>query len=333
MLLLTNVVTVLVLVALIVLFGWLVRRSWRSKRAFLKWPGLVLSGLLTLLLSVVLVVGLIGFAKAYLPASNPASNLKVSGTPEQIARGKEIAYSCVGCHSPNGDLPLTGGQTNFAELAPGAPSFGNLYPPNLTPAGELASWTDGEIIRAIREGVHKSGRPLIVMPAPTFHNMSDEDVQSVVAYLRSQPPVNRGASFDSPSNGVNLLGALFLGVGVGPTSVTPPITQAVVAPPRGPTAEYGKYLVSFAGCTDCHGEKLTGGTAGGPGGPQTPNLTLVVPKMAEGDLMSLFRTGTVGGQKISDNMPWKDYNRSFSDDDIRALYAYLHGLAPTEASK
>ena len=55
---LTNVISVLVLVALIVLFAWLVRRSWGSKRAFVKWPGLVLSGLLTLLLVLVLVVAL-----------------------------------------------------------------------------------------------------------------------------------------------------------------------------------------------------------------------------------------------------------------------------------
>ena len=281
---LVNIISVLVLVALVVLFAWLVRRSWGSKRAWLKWPGLVLSGLLTLVLAAVTIVAVIGFARGYLPASNPAASIKVAATSAQVERGKQMAYLCAGCHSPNGDLPLAGGQENFGQLGAGGPTVGNLYPPNLTPGGELASWTDGEIIRAIREGVHKSGRPLLVMPSATFHNMSDEDVQALVAYLRSQPTVKREAHFDTPSNGVNVLGALFLGSGLFPTSAQPAITQPVVAPPRGTSPEYGDYLVHTLGCTDCHGEKLDGHTTGGLGPSGAPNLTLIVPKWQEADL-------------------------------------------------
>jgi hypothetical protein len=99
-----------------------------------------------------------------------------------------------------------------------------LYPPNLTPAGEIKNWSDGELIRAIREGVHQSGRPLLIMPSDEFHNLSDADVRSVVAYLRSQRAVKHDANTDTPSNGVNLFGALYVGAGIFDMSVQPPIT-------------------------------------------------------------------------------------------------------------
>ena len=62
-------------------------------------------------------------------------------------------------------------------------------------------------------------------------------IAKVVAYLRSQPAVQRDSNFDAPSNGVNLLGAVLLGTGIAPTSVMAPIAQPVVAPARGATAE------------------------------------------------------------------------------------------------
>ncbi|MGB8647224.1 MAG: c-type cytochrome [Anaerolineae bacterium] len=329
---LVNGITVLGLVALAALLARAARWAWGSKRAWLKWSGLTLATLLTLVVDVVLVILVMGLAKGYLPASNPVSNARVAGTPEQVARGKQLAYVCVSCHSPDGDLPLAGGQRNFGDFGPGGPTVGALYAPNLTPAGELAGWSDGEILRALREGVHKNGRSLLIMTSDAFHSLSDEDAQSLVAYLRLQPAVPRDPHYDTPSNGVNPLGAMLIGLGMFPTSAQPPITQPVVAPPRGPTAEYGKYLVDSLGCHDCHGANLTGGRSGGPTGPVAPNLTLTVPRMAEADLLSLFRTGTVGGNKISDNMPWNNYGRSFTDDDVQALYAFLHGLTPTQAA-
>jgi hypothetical protein len=42
---------------------------------------------------------------------------------------------------------MDGGTENFAE------ALGTLYAPNLTPGGSLKDWTEGEISRAIPEGV------------------------------------------------------------------------------------------------------------------------------------------------------------------------------------
>jgi mono/diheme cytochrome c family protein len=317
-----NIISLLVLIAVAVLFAWLTRRAWDSQRWFLKWPGVVLSGLLTLILAVIIGVAGIGLYKLNAPQSNPVPDVKVAGTPEQLARGQKLAAICQGCHASAGKLPLDGSPGNFIE---GGPPLGTIYAPNLTPGGETQGWTDGEIIRAIREGVHQDGHALIIMPTQAFNNLSDADVQALVAYLRSQPAVKR----DLPKRDLNLLAALFVGSGMFPTAVKPPITQPVVAPPAGATTDYGQYLVAIGGCRDCHGPDLAGGAVGGFA-PVGPNLTLVVPKWSEADFIQTMRTGVApGGHALSADMPWKDVSDFSTDDDLRAIFAYLHGLPPT----
>ena len=330
MLLVINVLSLIILIGLIVLFAWLVKRAWGSKRAWLKWPGLVLSGLLTAALVLVLGVALKGYYNVFFPVSRAVSDVKVEGTPAQIARGQQIASICTGCHSPDGKLPLAGSKENMAQV-PGLGEIGKIYAPNLTPGGELASWSDGEILRAMREGIHKSGRPLVIMPSQALHNLSDEDAYALVAFLRSQPAVKRDANWDAPANGVNLLGAVMLTAFGVSNSVQEPITAPVVAPPRGTSAEYGEYLTRSLGCRDCHGEKLTGGAGGF--GPAAPNLTVVVPKWSEADVVRVFREGKLPDGSAVNTMPWKEYTGALSDDDLKAIYNYLHGLTPEQLSK
>ena len=184
------------LVALIVLGAWLVKRAWGSKRKILKWIGVSLAGSVTLVLTLVLVMALVGFYKLSLPPSHSVATVKVVSTSEQIARGKYLAQLlCAGCHSLNNDLPLSGGK-NLADDV-GLP-LGNLYGANLTPAGDLKDWSDGEILRALRWGMHKSGRQL-AMPVKPTSQLSDADAQAIVAYLRSQPAVENKVPATSPS--------------------------------------------------------------------------------------------------------------------------------------
>ena len=315
-------VPLLVLGALTALFGFLAFRAWGSKRTWLKWVGVILSGLLTLVFALVLAVALYGTFKLNqnYNATHPAADIKAAGTPAQLARGKQVTATC-GCHGENF------GGTNFMGEGSGAPPVGVLYAPNLTPAGDLKNWTDGEIARAIREGVHKNGRSLIIMPSAVFHNMSDEDVQSAVAYLRSLPPVEP----DTPANNLNIVGALLIATVFNTAqTVQPHITQTVVAPPAGVTAEYGKYLVSISGCVDCHGDNLAGSrSAGGGGGgpPAGPNITTVLPKWNEQDFINLMRQGKLpDGKQVSEEMPWQEYDRFATDDNLKAMFLYLHGL-------
>jgi hypothetical protein len=103
-----------------------------------------------------------------------------------------------------------------------------------------------------------------------------------------------------------------------------PITQPVVAPPEGPTAAYGDYVVTIFACSGCHGEDLDGGFIPGPGGPPTPSLE-AVPGWTEDEFINLFRTGMLpSGSPVSAEMPWQELGSFATDDDLRAVKAYLN---------
>jgi cytochrome c553 len=312
-------VGVLALVMLGALFGWLALRARRAQRPVLKWGGLAVSGLLSLVFTLALLVALVGFYKLNVPPyHNAVADIKVARTPAEVARGERFAFVCAGCHSPHETPPLAG------QVFPqgGGLSFGTLAVPNLTPAGEIKDWSDGEIIRAIREGVHKSGRPLVIMPSEAFHSMSDADVQSIVAYLRSQPAVEP----NTPAMKLNVLAAVFVGAGMFTTSAQTPITQPIVAPVAGATSDYGEYLVSTMNCRGCHGEHLTGGKPGQDFAG--PNLAVIVPTWSETGFVATLRTGAdPAGHTLGEGMPRKEISAFASDDDLRAIYAYLRSLA------
>ena len=323
---------VLILVVLIALFGFLATRAWKLKNGFLKWGGVVITGLLTLAPAALLVLGLRGFYLLNQRYANHVADIQVARTEAQIVRGEQLAHICMSCHSPGLELPLSG--ADFAYKFD-FPPLGTLYAPNLTPGGDIDDWTDGEVIRAIREGIHKSGRSLLTMPANIARNLSDEDVQAIVAYLRSQPPTGG----PTPANQFNLLGALFLNLSDFRTA-QPPVSN-VIAPPPG-TVEYGKYMVDILGCRECHGDQLQGKVENGqPGPPPGPNLTLIVPQWSEEQFMTFFNTGQLpGGGTVptltlpsgfsEPRMPWPVVRAAATDDELRAMYAYLHSLPPVD---
>ncbi len=312
-------VGVLVLVVLGALFWWLALRARRAQKPLIKWGGLVVSGLLSVVFTLALSVALVGFYKLNVPPyHNVVADIKVARTLGQVARGEKFAFYCAECHSPHETPPLAGQLFTGS----GGPPVGTLAAPNLTPAGEIKDWSDGEIIRAIREGVHKSGRPLLIMPSEALHNMSDADVQSIVAYLRSQPAVEP----NTPATKLNVLAALFVGAGMFTTAAQAPITRPIVAPVAGATSDYGKYLVSIMNCRLCHGEHLTGGKPGGSL-PVGPNLAVIVPTWGETGFVTTLRTGVdPAGHTLGHGMPRKEISAFASDDDLRAMYAYLRGL-------
>jgi cytochrome c553 len=302
-----------VVLMLALVFAFLAVRSWRARRLWVK----LVAGIPTTLLAVVFVAALglaiYGYSKVNKTYANPVADIKVAGTPEQIAHGEKFARTCTGCHSTTGNFPLSG-----QDFAADGPPLGTLWAANLTQA-HFKDWSDGEIIRAIREGVSKDGRSLIIMPSHLFHNFSDDDVQAIVAYLRSQPAVEP----NTPPKQISVVGALMAGALLPDDIFThqAPIIQPVIAPPAGTTAEYGHYLSAVAGCVECHGAQLNGGE--NPNVPAGPSLVAFAQQHSEADFITTIRTGvTPEGHKLSEDMPWKDFEK-FSDDDLRALYAYM----------
>jgi cytochrome c553 len=310
-------VAALVLVAL--LFGWLTTRAWKIKSGALRWLAAIPCALVSVLAVLLAAGGLVGYSRINASQANPVREVSVAMTPENIARGEKFALTCASCHASNNQLPLTG--SNFLADAP----FGTFYAPNLTQA-HFKGWSDGEIIRAIREGVAKSGRSLLIMPSGTFHNLSDADAQALVAYLRSQGELGP----DSPPNNLNVLGALIFGVISSASSVQPPITADVSAPQARVSADYGAYLMSTIGCKECHGATLGGGVAdpSGNGPPVGPTLLGIPGEWSEAQFLAALRTGVKpDGTKLAAEMPYQEYEK-FSDDDLRAIYAYLGALKP-----
>ena len=264
-----------------------------------------------------------------------------------IERGHYIVRNAAPCASCHGDpkqraanasgaeVPLVGG---FAfDIPPGTFYTRNLTPDSATGLGLVA---DKAIARALRFGVGHDGRALL--PFMEMQGLSDDDLQAVVSYLRTQAPVHN----EVPPHRFNALGkiikATVLSKPVGPTSQPPKVA------PRGPTVETGKYLVeSVALCWACHTERsqmtgaLVGPRFGGTKGftevddPahswSPPNITSDpetgrLGKLTEEQFVARFRQGRI---IPGSPMPWQAFSR-LNEDDLRAIYKYLMTVPPVK---
>jgi cytochrome c553 len=241
-------------------------------------------------------------------------HLRIAGTREQILRGEALADSfCGACHSKFG--PLTGGMDVGKELTV---PVGTFVASNLTPAGVLSHWTDGEIFRAIRNSVDADGNWLTIMSYTNASRLSDADIESLIAYIRSRPV--GGAQTPNPPDHFNLLGLVMLGAGLLPSG-SPVFTGVISAPHKSPTAQYGEYILSYQDCRACHGAELTGGVPGQIA-PLGPGLQLVKHWQLR-EFIATLRTGTdPTGRQLSELMPWRVLGR-MDDEELTAIYEYL----------
>jgi cytochrome c553 len=308
-----NIIGLVALIAMTAVLVWSSVRAWRLKNSFLKWSGAGATALLAAAVFSVSVLVVCGLVKLHMRGA-PAQNVKVAGTPEQIERGQAISDSfCGACHSKTGTL--TGGWDVGQEL----PIYiGAFVSANLTPAGRVSRWSDGDIFRAIRNGVDADGHWLMMMSYTSASRLSDEDTQALIAYIRSRPAA--GAEIANPPDQLNLLGLAMLGAGLLPSG-KPIITGVNFAPPKGPTIRYGEYILSYQDCRECHGEQLTGGVPGQLG-PIGPDLS-IVKDWKRDEFIATLRTGIdPGGHELSKRMPWRAIGK-MDDDELTAIYNYL----------
>jgi mono/diheme cytochrome c family protein len=292
---------------------------------------------IALAMLLLVVLGTTGLAVAVVARENrkfdaPYPEVTASQDPAVIERGRYLANGpahCVACH-----------ETSFA----GGLSFhlpiGTIYARNVTPDVKtgIGRYSDREIARVLRYGVHPSGRAML--PFMPFADLSDDDLTAVVSYLRSVPPIDHSV----PASDYNLLGRAakaFLLEPKGPTGVPP----AHVEP--APTAEYGKYIANtIANCSGCHtrrsprtGEQLGVAFAGGmtveshtaPGTKfVTPNLT---PDPTTGHIYAwsedVFVARFRNAVATASPMPWAQF-RTMTDNDLRALYRFFRSLRPAK---
>jgi mono/diheme cytochrome c family protein len=220
--------------------------------------------------------------------------------------------------------------TAAGEVFPLAHLPGEVTAPNLTPDTDtgLGRWSDDEIGRAIREGVDRDGNTLFpLMPYGHYRHLSDEDLASIVVYLRSLAPVR------NPLPPTRIIFPVKYLIRNAPKPITSPVAEPDVSTP----VDRGKYLVEIAGCADCHtpqkrGQPLPGmNFAGGfvlegpwgrvAGANITPDPTGFSYEN-EAMFASALRAGYTNGRALSPIMPWEAY-RNLTDPDLLAIFSYL----------
>lgn len=271
------------------------------------------------------------------------SSRKFQSTPERLARGKYLAENvsgCMFCHTPRDWTALGSGvikpNLGSGQQMPFVGLPGRIVAPNITPDLETGAgtWTDDQFARAIREGVGHDGRALFpLMPYEKLHSMSDEDLASVIVYVRALPPVRNSLP---PTEIVFPVKYLIRGV-------PQPLTEPVPTPDLSTAEKRGAYMTTMAGCADCHtpqdahGAPLAGMDFGGGfilegpfGRVASANLTpdpSGIPYYDTKMFLDAFHTGSVRARKLNPVMPTEVY-RGMTDEDLSAIFAYLKTVKP-----
>jgi len=283
-----------------------------------------LVGLIVIAIAAVLATGFFRFHKTY---DIDVIGIEIPTDEASIARGEHLVGAVAHCGYCHGD-DFSG---DYVINNPG--KEGVVVAPNLT-AGEGgigASFTDEDWVRALYHGVNDEGRSVIVMPSLFFHVMSEEDLTSIIAYMKAIPPVDNVLPDTKPGP------MLYLLIGAGPLAnemsarVINHDAPFGMVPAEGETPEYGEYLVTIGQCRACHGDELAGGQVS-PSAPIGPNLTPggEMGLWDEATFFSVIRTGAhPSGRELDAFMPWKFF-ANMTDSELRAVRAYLLSLPGLE---
>ncbi|MEX0769566.1 MAG: cytochrome c [Balneolaceae bacterium] len=302
------------------------------------------------LLGILLLLAASGLAyiKIMLPDVGPPPDITVEMTDENIERGKYLANHvmlCMDCHAMRdwslyAGPPMPGTEGAGGEVFDQSMNFpGRFISRNLTPA-MLGEWTDGEIFRAITTGVSRDGSALFpVMPYTYYGQLDEEDIKSVIAYLRTLEPIENELEVSKPDFPFNF--------------IINTIPREADLKPRlssENTLEYGKYLTTAAACSECHTKQVQGQVVGEPfaGGFEFtfPNGDVVrsanitphetgIGNMTKEQFVQRFKTfadssyvsDKVEPRQFQTVMPWLMY-ADMKSEDLEAIYEYLRTVDP-----
>lgn len=309
---------------------------------------------ITLIVVVIGIAALLIYVKTALPNVGEAPELKVKTSPEIIKRGEYLANHvmvCMDCHSTR-DWSQFSGPITGTQLGCGGELFdqkfgfpGKYYSRNITPFN-LGNWTDGEIFRTITTGVTKDNRALFpIMPYKYYGQMDPEDIYAVIAYIRTLAPVKNDIPASEPDFPLNFI------INTIPSKAVPG-----KRPPETDVVAYGKYMISAAGCIECHtkqekgkmiGEHFAGGfefNLGNGTVVRSPNITPHATGLANWTKEAFVRrfkqykdSGYVlpkvdmAKKEFQTVMPWTMY-AGMEQKDLEAIFEYLKTVKPVEST-
>jgi hypothetical protein len=297
---------------------------------------------------VVIIGGIIAYIKIALPNVGDAPDLQIELTEERIEHGRYLANSvvvCMDCHSTRewnkfsaplapGTLGKGGEKFSHAEGFPGV-----YFSKNITPKG-INRYTDGELYRVITTGVTKEGRAIFpVMPYPYYNSMDEEDVYSIIAYLRTLDPIDSEVPDSKSDFPMNII-----------LNTIPKKREPVKKPEKSDMLAYGGYLTKIAACIECHTDVKQGqiipelAYSGGrefafPDGSVvrsaniTPDEVTGIGKWTAQAFIQRFKSyadssyvvPVVNQGEFNTIMPWTMYG-SMTEEDLLAIYTYLQSV-------
>lgn len=174
-------------------------------------------------------------------------NLKVTADSTRVERGSKIAnLLCNECHKDPASGRLTG--RIMADLPK---EFGLVATLNITQDKEkgIGAWTDGELYYLLRTGIHRDGHwspPFM----PKFPLMAEEDIYSIIAWLRSDDPLLAASTQEYPPNQFNLFSKFLSNVAFAP----PPLpAKPIMIPDPNDQVAFGSYVANaLCACYACH---------------------------------------------------------------------------------
>ncbi len=213
------------------------------KKVF-KWLGLFLAAILVVVAIFAAYVQFFSMSRKY---EVPKHEFTASKDSALIANGAKIfSLVCKNCHFDGKTGLASGLQMMDIPL-----EFGKAFSANITSHKEkgLGKYTDGEIYVILRTGLKPNGSWLPPW-MPKFSRMSDEDMGSVIAFLRSDAPMLAPSENVPPPSEPSFLAKFLTTIGAFPQV---PLKTNVPPPNKQNSVEWGKYLaLGVYDCFQCH---------------------------------------------------------------------------------
>ncbi|HEY3251684.1 MAG TPA: cytochrome c [Ignavibacteria bacterium] len=308
--------------------------------------------ILSILLIIIVLFAAGGFIylQVAFPKVGPAPDIKVESTPERLDRGKYLANGfagCIECHSTRDFSKFSGPVVPGTEGKAGMDineGAGFVPARNITQDKEtgIGNWTDGEIFRAITAGVDKNGRFLApMMPYPFFAKLDKEDIYSIIAYIKTLPPIKNNVPEKKLNFPVNIIFR----------TIPKDANEFGKFPGQDDRVKLGEYYA--VSCKFCHspnekGEFLPGKLFSGGVEFPMPDGTIIrsanispdketgIGNLSKELFIQKFKMhldpANLDVQKRGYNtpMPWSQFATGCSEEDLGAVYDYIMTQNPVK---